>query len=172
MPNPTLAPPPWYRQFWPWFLIALPGSAVIASFASLSIALNNADSLVRPDWYEHGYRINTDIAKQQTAAHLGIAASLILDESGRELQVVVSGPPLPADSLQLHLHHPTHAVRDVTLQLVATGANHFSAITPQRIDGTWDAALTPADADWALRRRVWLTSLKPAELTAAARTTP
>jgi FixH len=29
---------PWYRQFWPWFLIALPGSVVIASFVTLYIA--------------------------------------------------------------------------------------------------------------------------------------
>ncbi len=37
---------PWYRQFWPWFIIALPASAVIASFVSLWLAVSNPDPLV------------------------------------------------------------------------------------------------------------------------------
>ena len=37
---------PWYRQFWPWFIIALPASAVIASFFTLWLAISNPDHLV------------------------------------------------------------------------------------------------------------------------------
>jgi hypothetical protein len=37
---------PWYRQFWPWFIIALPASAVIGSFVSLWLAVSNPDQLV------------------------------------------------------------------------------------------------------------------------------
>lgn len=37
---------PWYKQFWPWFIIALPLTAVIASFATLWIAVNNPDRSV------------------------------------------------------------------------------------------------------------------------------
>ena len=37
---------PWYRQFWPWFIIALPASAVIASFISLWLAVSNPVHLV------------------------------------------------------------------------------------------------------------------------------
>ena len=40
---------PWYRQFWPWFIIALPVSAVIASFISLWLAVSNPDQLVVTD---------------------------------------------------------------------------------------------------------------------------
>jgi hypothetical protein len=40
---------PWYRQFWPWFIIALPASAVIASFISLWLAVSNPDQLVVTD---------------------------------------------------------------------------------------------------------------------------
>ncbi|HEY5774490.1 MAG TPA: FixH family protein [Xanthomonadales bacterium] len=40
---------PWYRQFWPWFIIALPTSAVIASFVSLWLAVSNPDQLVVTD---------------------------------------------------------------------------------------------------------------------------
>jgi hypothetical protein len=37
---------PWYKQFWPWFIIALPASAVIASFFTLWLAISNPDQLV------------------------------------------------------------------------------------------------------------------------------
>lgn len=37
---------PWYRQFWPWFLIALPLTSVVASFATLWIAVTNADEVL------------------------------------------------------------------------------------------------------------------------------
>ena len=44
---------PWYRQFWPWFLIALPASAVIASFISLWLAVSNpVEMVVSEDEYQ------------------------------------------------------------------------------------------------------------------------
>lgn len=157
-------PLPWYRQFYPWLLVALLGSAVLASFASLAIALRNADSLVRSDWSEHGYRINDDIERQRAAARLGIAARIALDESGRIVSATVSGPAVVDEALALQLQHPTHAERDVALELRAAGENRFTAAADTRIDGTWDATLAPAGADWKLRRRVWLTAMQPAVL--------
>ena len=47
--NTNLAPGegvPWYKQFWPWFIIALPASAVIASFITLWLAISNPDPMV------------------------------------------------------------------------------------------------------------------------------
>jgi len=44
---------PWYKQFWPWFIIALPASVVIASFFTLYLAVTNPDHLVVTD---HEYR--------------------------------------------------------------------------------------------------------------------
>jgi len=37
---------PWYKQFWPWFIIALPASAVIASFITLWLAISNPVQLI------------------------------------------------------------------------------------------------------------------------------
>jgi hypothetical protein len=34
---------PWYRQFWPWFILALLSSAVIASLASAYLAVHTTD---------------------------------------------------------------------------------------------------------------------------------
>ena len=45
-----MSPPelPWYRQFWPWFLIALPASAVAGSLLSVYLALRHPDVIYDP----------------------------------------------------------------------------------------------------------------------------
>ena len=40
---------PWYRQFWPWFIIALPTAAVVASFFTLWLAISQPDYMVVDD---------------------------------------------------------------------------------------------------------------------------
>jgi len=50
---------PWYRQFWPWFIIALPASAVIASFITLWIAISNPDTMVVTD--DEYQRVNSEL---------------------------------------------------------------------------------------------------------------
>jgi len=34
---------PWYRYFWPWFVIALLASAVLGSFVSAYLAVHTSD---------------------------------------------------------------------------------------------------------------------------------
>ena len=41
---------PWYKQFWPWFLILLPGTAVVATLYTVVIANQYADDLVVDDY--------------------------------------------------------------------------------------------------------------------------
>jgi hypothetical protein len=36
----------WYRQFWPWFIIALPATAVAASLWTIWLALSHPDPLI------------------------------------------------------------------------------------------------------------------------------
>ncbi len=47
----------WYKQFWPWFLIALPGAAVIASMITLNIAFKYADQPVSGNYEKHGLTV-------------------------------------------------------------------------------------------------------------------
>ena len=46
--------PPWYRQFWPWFIIALPLSVVIAGFVTLGIAIVHNDPRIDSVYLETG----------------------------------------------------------------------------------------------------------------------
>lgn len=48
---------PWHKQFWPWFLIALPTAAVIGCFITLGIAIKNADTPVQDEYEKHGLTV-------------------------------------------------------------------------------------------------------------------
>jgi hypothetical protein len=37
---------PWYRQFWPWFLVVLPAASIVLSFVTLYLALETGDAVV------------------------------------------------------------------------------------------------------------------------------
>ncbi len=69
---------PWYRQFWPWFLIALPATVVVAGFVTLYIANRHADDLVVDDYYKDGLAINQQLEKKAQAEAAGLSASLLV----------------------------------------------------------------------------------------------
>ena len=67
---------PWYKQFWPWFLMALPASAVIGGIITIVIAMTNPDGLVKDDYYKAGLGINRTLEREQQAATLGLSAAI------------------------------------------------------------------------------------------------
>lgn len=61
---------PWYRQFWPWFVFGLPAVVVVASIATVYLAVSNPDPVVDGNYYKHGLTINEtlDAVKNTDAA--------------------------------------------------------------------------------------------------------
>ncbi len=43
------APKAWYRQFWPWFVFALPGLAVAAGIVTIILAVSNPEVVLEQD---------------------------------------------------------------------------------------------------------------------------
>jgi hypothetical protein len=52
--DPSLIP--WYRQFWPWFIIAIPALSVIGGFVTLWLALTHPETLVIDEGEYHKVR--------------------------------------------------------------------------------------------------------------------
>ena len=135
MPSPTNSiEPPWYRQFWPWFIMALPASVVVAGLITFYIANRHADDLVVDDYYKEGLAINRQLAKKQRAADLGITAKLLIQEGTLRLW---STGPIHDPVLRLRLAHPMEADRDFQISLA------------RRKDGSYSAPLAaPVAAHW------------------------
>jgi hypothetical protein len=139
---------PWFRQFWPWFLIALPASVVVAALATAYIANRDADDLVVQDYYKDGLAINRQLEKEERAAQLGISATLQF--SADSVRVKVAGPVTDAE-LQLLLSHPMEADRDFTVTLARVSPAVYSGTLAQEIAPHWHWRLEPPrESGWRL----------------------
>jgi len=147
---------PWYRQFWPWFLICLPASAVIASLYTVSLAVRTTDSLIITSDDGMDVVAERHRAAEGLASALGLRARIDIDlESGAIVATLTA--EAPADwpkTLDLLLSHPAFAGRDRTITLTAsrpdeagnpTWSGHFVGVP----DGRWYLVLADGDA-WRL----------------------
>jgi len=110
---------PWYRQFWPWFIIALPASAVVAGLTTVWISMQTTDSLVvRSD---DGVKNATDrrISAERLASELDLAAILAIDPATGAVSAVMRSGDLPETPavLDFELSHPAFANRDQQITL-------------------------------------------------------
>lgn len=106
--NPAVTP--WYRQAWPWFLISLPATAVVAGLVTFYLAARGWDGPVASDYYKQGLAINEELTRSNRAAELGVTASVKLSglAVGERVRVELrSVQPLPVEpALRLRLIHP------------------------------------------------------------------
>jgi len=150
--------PPWYRQFWPWFLIGLPLVVVIAGFNMLYIALKYSHSMVDDQYYKQGLAINQSLDQDRRAAELNLSAEIIfrpLSKRGTaEVQVRLSGMASYPPQLTLLLLHPGSQSLDQTLDLKQLEAGQYSAQLTQQYQHRYYLRLQPADKSWRLNGKV------------------
>jgi hypothetical protein len=125
---------PWYRQGWPWFLIAVPATAVIGGLVTFYLAASGWDGPVAQDYYKQGLAVNAEIARASRADELGVAARVALKglAVGDRVRVEVTAQhPLPPEAaLRLRLVHPGRRDEDRTamLSLIETAGDRRSAV--------------------------------------------
>lgn len=149
MMNSTLHAKPWYREPWPWFLMSLPATAVVAGLTTAWIAFKTADGLVVGDYYKEGLAINQTLERDDAARALGLAATLKSADGTLMLTLAGHLKTYPG-VLILTLAHPTHQGLDHVLTLHLTGAGRYLAALPAMPDGKWHAQLVDAASTWRL----------------------
>lgn len=147
---------PWYRQFWPWFLITLPGIAVIASVYTLFIAIENQPSMVNDNYYQEGLSINERIKQDQQATELSISANLLFSEQSNKVSVYLSGMSQPVDTLILAISAPDDDSKDRTYMLKLVNTNLFSSVLPDLPQGRFYISLEPQQREWRLLGEITL----------------
>ena len=125
---------PWYKQFWPWFLILLPGTAVVATLYTVVIANQYADDLVVDDYYKEGLAINRQLERQNQAKALGLIAKLNSQE--RQLDIEIKGP-IEAPQLRLLLSHAMESDRDFAVPVQKIAPGQYRVFLPQALKGRW-----------------------------------
>ena len=141
---------PWYRQFWPWFLIALPATAVIASLYTIYLAVLNKPTMVKDNYYQEGLSINDRIRQDQQAAAFGMQANLQFSEDTGKVNVYLSGNNAPTDTLLLAIAAPGDAQLDRNYELKAVNSNLFISPLGEQPQGRFYISLEPKNQEWRL----------------------
>lgn len=141
---------PWYRQFWPWALIAIPGSSIIYCAIFITMALTTENSLVSDDYYKDGLGINRTLARDDQARVLGLSAEYTLDDSNLLRVRLLGSDGQMTSTLILRLIHPTLKDRDQLIRLSHIDVDQFQARLPEPLQGRWYLDLRDASNEWRL----------------------
>lgn len=143
---------PWYREPWPWILMAGPAIVVVAGFATAYLAVVSNDGLVADDYYKQGLTVNQVVARNLRADQLGLQADGVRGDDGLMLRVFLRGkealvfPP----ALSLHITHPTRSGIDQNLVLLTDGTGFYSGKLSAPLSGRWHVALEDDKREWRL----------------------
>jgi hypothetical protein len=140
---------PWYKQFWPWALMVMPATAVVAGLYTYSLAASGSSGLVVDDYYKAGKAINRSLERGQKAAALGLQANVAF--SGQSVRLLLDNPSVqPQDVLTLKLMHATIPNRDQVVSLRNSGAGMWTGQIEVLSAGKWHLHVLPADESWRL----------------------
>jgi uncharacterized protein len=146
MTLPTPPAKPWYREPWPWILMAGPGTVVVAGFITAWIAFAGADGLVADDYYKQGLAINRTLAREAQAKALGLEGELAV--AGGVVRVTLRSSQALPDRLSLRFAHPARASDDRVVFLARRSDSTFEAPVPVLAPAAWRAIVeTP---DWRI----------------------
>jgi hypothetical protein len=149
--NDAAVPKPWYKQGYPWMLIAIPASAIVAGIATLIIAIVSYDGLVVDDYYRRGLEINRRLEREQRAVEMGIEMQAELSEGRLSLSLqAYPGEGLPS-TIKVLLAHATRAGLDRELLLEQNGYGTYAADIVPLPAGYW--YLQVDGPDWRLVER-------------------
>jgi len=143
---------PWYREPWPWLLMAGPAAVVVAGVITTWIAVVTSDGLVAEDYYKQGLAINQTLNREELAARLGYRAELRFGADGRAVAVALEAdaPGTPPELLQLRLVHPTRAGFDALVLLRRDADGIYRGVAPELAHGRWRLVLQDSDNSWRI----------------------
>lgn len=152
---------PWYRHQWPWILMGLPFTVVVASFITYFIAIKGLDPVISKDYYKDGLAVNADLSLDQRAASLGLVGHIELENGQVLLRLSAkdeqSMRELQGQPLKLELENLSFQAANVNAILVPNGNANAKGQWHGQLDGplrqsTWRARLI--GPDWRISARL------------------
>lgn len=158
------AVPPWYKQRWPWLLMAGPATVIVAGVITAWLAIKSNDGLVADDYYKQGLEVNQVKHRDQAAIASGLKADVV--RAGLGIRVFLSGnegTQLP-QKLMLQVKHPTRSGLDQSVELLAEGAGFYAGKLKTEIAGRWHLTIEDVSGQWRLLGDWQADSLEPLRL--------
>ena len=133
-----------------WLVIALPLLAVVASLASLALAVTRGDSELPKDYHWEGAALDSDQQRLALAERAGIGATVSYQADTQRCAIALHGAA-PAQ-LRLELVHPTDPRADRRVTLAHTGAT-YEADCAGLPAAHWWLEVSDDTGRWMLRGR-------------------
>jgi len=145
------AVPPDLRRTNPvyWLMWLLPGCAVVASFVTLFIAVENGDRALPETYHWEGARLDADFARARAAATLGI--EIEFESRGGQCRALVRHVPGEPAALNVLLTNGADAELDRRLRLVRMAPQEYRAACAPIAAGSWRVAVDDDSGAWSIR---------------------
>lgn len=140
---------PWYKQFWPWLLIAIPVFAIVRAVHTVYIMNQQSPDLVVDEYYTEGKAINQNLAKFREAASRNLHGKILL--AGNKAVVTFQANAALEDSLVLDFTHATIAASDFQVAAHRSGESMYVAELPSTLSGKWSLVVHDKATNWKLR---------------------
>jgi uncharacterized protein len=132
-----------------WLMWLLPGSAVVASFVTLFIALESGDRALPESYHWEGARLDADFARARAAATLGI--EIEFDSRDGQCRALVRKVPRDPPAVSLLLTNGADAGLDRRLRLVRVAPEEYRAGCAPIAAGTWRVSVDDDSGAWNVR---------------------
>lgn len=156
--KPKKSPPkglPWYRYPYVWLLlIIVPLLTLLASVATVYIAVNSSESPAHDSYYKRGMSPNELAPKEQIAKERGLSATLAVTQ---QQLVITLNQAINDGELQITFQHPTLAKFDFTTPLNPMGDDHLAFYIPRPSnlrDHKWDIFVDSPSQGWRIKGRL------------------
>lgn len=159
---------PWYKQRWPWLLIAGPATVVVAGVITVWLAVVSNDGLVTDDYYKQGLAVNQRLHREEQATSLGLHADLMRADLNVRLLIGADGQTKLPEAIKLRVTHPTRAGQDQTVELVSEGQGFYTGKLTEDIFGRWLVSLEDPAGQWRLHGEWLADSVEPLRMEAKA----
>jgi hypothetical protein len=157
---------PWYKQFWPWFLISLPVTVMIVCGVIIYLSISQGNfSMVVDDYYKRGKTINAVIEHVEEAQRRNISFEFTANQGKLTLKYT-SGEPEELSALRVYFVHATQAEKDFSRLLSVAADGTYRADIPDNISGKWTVTVEPYNKVWKVSEKYQLpkselTKLRP-----------
>lgn len=159
---------PWYKERWPWFLMAGPMIVIIAGMVTLWLAVSSNDGLVTDDYYKQGLAVNQSMQRDQAAGSLGLRADIMRSDQNVRLLLATESQIVLPPAIKLKLAHPTRAGHDQIIEMSADAPGLYTGKLTEDIVGRWLVSIEDPAGKWRLQGEWKADSGEPLRLTAKA----
>lgn len=148
-------PEPWYKQGWPWFLIAIPATSMAVGMAFLTVSIKTWDGLVVDDYYKQGRAIVQTIDRIELAKTLGLKASLKFGPNSVRVDLSAERAENLPETIHLRIVHPTREGHDQILDLSGPRGVFEGALEPLS-SGRWLFQIEDESRKWRMNGAAYL----------------